>query len=191
MIPIILASTSPRRAELLKQIGIEFTAYASNLDEEQIISDTPAKMVMDLALAKAQKVASSVKNGLIIGSDTIVVTENQILGKPAGSKDAKAMLTKLSGKIHSVFTGLALIKQPGNKIMVDFEETEVKFRRLTPSEIEAYVAAGEPLDKAGAYGIQGKGAVLVEGINGCYFNVVGLPIAKLVTMLKEFGISVF
>lgn len=188
---LILASTSPRRADILKQIGMQFIIRASDLDEEQFDHPIPpTEMVMSLALKKAQKVARSVSEGLIIGADTIVVIEGEILGKPASPTEAIAMLSRLNGKEHSVFTGVALLEVPGGRNAISFVETIVQFRSLGSSEIETYVATGEPFDKAGGYGIQGRGAILVEKINGCYFNVVGLPVAKLVTMLKDFGVSI-
>lgn len=189
---IILASASPRRAEILKQIGLSFKIMASDLDEnlsEQSFS--PPELVMDLALKKARQVAPVVNEGLIIGADTVVVINDEILGKPAGSAEAAMMLAKLNGKVHSVFTGIALVEIPGGKNLVGCAETKVKFRTLNTAEINAYVATGESLDKAGAYGIQGKGAVLVETITGCYFNIVGLPIAKLLEMLREFGVVIW
>jgi nucleoside triphosphate pyrophosphatase len=188
---LILASASPRRADILKQIGLQFIIRASDLDEDQFGQPLlPTEMVQSLALKKAQKVAESIHEGLIIGADTIVVIEGEILGKPSSPAEAIAMLSRLNGKEHSVFTGVALVEVPGKRSMVSFSETKVQFRSLGISEIATYVATGEPLDKAGSYGIQGKGAVLVEKINGCYFNVVGLPVAKLVTMLKDFGVSI-
>ena len=188
---LILASASPRRADILKQIGLQFIIRASDFDEGQFDrSVTPPEMVMSLALQKAQKVAESVREGLIIGADTVVVIEGEILGKPSSGAEAVTMLSRLNGKEHSVFTGVALVEVPHGRSVSSFVETRVQFRSLEISEIETYVSTGEPLDKAGGYGIQGKGAILVEKIDGCYFNVVGLPVAKLVTMLKDFGVPV-
>lgn len=188
---IILASTSPRRAELLKQIGMSFKIIPSRFAETIPVSFSPGLLVEDLALNKVKEVAQRVSSGLIIGADTMVFLAGELLGKPSGPMEATQMLTRLSGQIHLVYTGIALIEVPSQTIRVAHEITEVKFRSLQFSEIEAYVASGEPLDKAGAYGIQGKGAVLVERINGCYYNVVGLPISKLVTMLQEFRVSIW
>jgi septum formation protein len=187
---LILASASPRRAELLKQIGLKFRVIPSNIQEDFYHTD-PEELVMKLALDKARQVARSVSEGLVIGADTIVVFERHVLGKPSGPEDAIRMLSILNGREHSVFTGLALVEVPGERFTVTFEETKVKFRTLDIEEIRSYATSREPLDKAGAYGIQGKGAVLVEGITGCYFNVVGLPVSKLITKLQEFGISVW
>lgn len=188
---LILASASPRRAELLKQIGLEFTIMAGDLREDVFLSNSPGQLVTALALKKAELVAQTTKEGLVIGADTVVVFGERILGKPSGPDEAVRMLKLLNGREHSVYTGIALVEVPGGKSVTSFEETRVNFRMLSEAEIEAYVATGEPLDKAGAYGIQGKGAVLVERINGCYFNVVGLPVQKLVIMLQEFGISLW
>jgi septum formation protein len=188
---LILASASPRRAELLRQIGLDFTIVPSTFQEETLSEDDPARLVMALALNKAQQVAKDIPAGLVIGADTVVFLEDRILGKPSGTDEAVRMLAQLSGQTHQVYTGVSLIEVPGGKIEVDYEMTRVKFRSLKMGEIEAYVSTKEPLDKAGAYGIQGKGAVLVEAIHGCYFNVVGLPIAKLVMMLQTFGVSLW
>jgi septum formation protein len=188
---LILASASPRRAELLEQIGLNFQIIPSTFQEETLLEADPARLVMELALNKARQVAGGIPGGLVIGADTIVFLEGQILGKPSGIEEAVRMLAQLSGKAHRVFTGIALIEVPGGKYRVNYEMTRVQFRSLSRDEIEAYVSTQEPFDKAGAYGIQGKGAVLVESIHGCYFNVVGLPIARLVTMLQDFGVSLW
>ncbi len=188
---LILASASPRRAELLRQIGLDFQVVPSTFEEETLPEADPAQLVMELALNKAKRVAESTSAGLVIGADTVVFLGGRILGKPSGMDEAVRMLKQLSGQTHQVFTGVALVEVPGGKIRVDYEMTRVKFRSLCMSEIEAYVSTKEPLDKAGAYGIQGKGAVLVEAVHGCYFNVVGLPIAKLVMMLQDFGVSLW
>ncbi len=189
---LILASASPRRAELLKQLGLEFTIIASHFPEDPPgPADLPAEYVARLARFKAERVVQTIDAGVVIGADTVVVLEDEILGKPDGADGAEMMLSRLSGKEHSVYTGVALIGRPGGQSRVLVEETRVRFRELTRREIEAYVATGEPLDKAGAYGIQGKGAILVESISGCYFNVVGLPIGRLATVLPRFGVSVW
>ncbi|MGE5583196.1 MAG: Maf family protein [Bacillota bacterium] len=190
---LILASASPRRAAILKQIGLRFEIRASDLDEAEFqkTTSTPAETVMGLALEKARQIAENSGSGLIIGADTVVAVAGEILGKPATPAEAVTMLSKLNGKEHSVFTGVALVEIPGGRSKVSFAETKVRFRSLSLNEIEAYVATGEPLDKAGAYGIQGKGAALVEEIHGCYFNVVGLPVGVFLDLLREFGISVW
>ncbi len=188
---LVLASRSPRRSDILKQLGLQFTSQPSEVDETELDNlVAPMDLVMDLAFRKALKVSQSLIEGIVIGADTVVVINGRILGKPHSKEEAREMLSGLSGKEHSVFTGLALLEVPSGRKLVSFAETKVQFRSLEKIEIENYVATGEPLDKAGAYGIQGKGAILVEKINGCYYNVVGLPVAKLVNMLKEFGVSI-
>ncbi|WP_132013914.1 Maf family protein [Hydrogenispora ethanolica] len=192
MKPLILASTSPRRAELLRQIGVDFQIIPSQFAEEPPpASVTPREYVIGLASHKAGQVAASLKEGIVIGADTVVVSEGVILGKPEDPAQAVAMLTALSGKEHSVFTGVACLEVPEGNVRLFAEETKVTFRRLQTAEIQSYVATGEPLDKAGAYGIQGKGALLVEQIQGCYFNVVGLPLSRLAAVLAEMGVAIW
>lgn len=196
MAGLILASSSPRRAAILKQLGLRFTVVPSSFPEESVEPVSPEQLVTTLALNKAKQVAGTLAHetlsgGLVIGADTVVVLDGKILGKPADTNEAVAMLAMLSGRVHSVFTGLALVSAPEFRTRVAHTETRVYFRDLSPREIQAYVATGEPFDKAGAYGIQGKGAALVEKIDGCYFNVVGLPISQLVMMLHEFGVSIW
>lgn len=186
---IILASQSPRRKSLLKQMGLDFRVIPSAVSEEIDESD-PIKMVQKLAQAKAQEVALLQKEGLVIGADTIVVFDKQILGKPEDEEDAFHMLSTLSGKEHQVITGVAVIEAATGKVIVAAEKTKVLFEKLTEDTIANYIATKEPMDKAGAYAIQGLGGVLVKRIEGCYFNVVGLPIGKLVQMLREFNIHV-
>ncbi len=184
---VILASSSPRRKMLLQQIGLTFDVIVSNIDERLDHDLAPERIAEQLAFEKAQAVAAANPNALIIGADTIVVDEHHILGKPTDAADAFRMLSHLSGKTHQVMTGLALISTvhaPQN-ILLRHEITDVKFAQLTPRDIERYIGTGEPLDKAGAYGIQGKGAIFVEWIRGCYNNVVGLPLYLLTQMLKE------
>ncbi len=188
---LVLASRSPRRYDILKQLGLQFETRPSEVDEDEFDNSiAPMDFVMNLAFRKALKVSQAITEGIVIGADTVVVIEGEILGKPQSEKEAIEMLTRLSGKEHSVFTGLALLEVPDGRKSISFAETKVQFRSLERTEIEKYAATGEPLDKAGAYGIQGKGAILVEKIDGCYYNVVGLPVAKLINMLKEFGVSI-
>lgn len=192
MYNIILASASPRRKEILEQIGISFTAAASKVEEvlEEDKYDA-GRFAEELALMKAQDVAQRMTPGsLVIGADTVVLSESGILGKPKDKEDAFIMLKSLEGKTHSVLTGVALVEAPEGKYMVSHEVTEVRFRHLTDKEIKSYIDSGEPMDKAGAYGIQGKGALFVEGIVGCYFNVVGLPVSRLSLMMRDFGIEI-
>ena len=190
MTQIILASASPRRQELLEQIGLSFEVKVRPVDETLDKGLAPQEAVAELAYRKAREVAETVERGIVIGADTVVVHENQILGKPVNRDDAAAVLMSLSGSSHLVITGFSVIDVETKKVVKESEITEVTFRNLTKTEIEAYVRSGEPMDKAGSYGIQGLGAVLVEKINGCYFNVVGLPLTKLILVLKEFGVEV-
>lgn len=186
---IILASISPRRLKLLKGLGLKVKVVGSKVRESKFGISNPRNLVKTLALTKAQEVARRTKSGLIIGADTIVVHRGKILGKPKSHKEAKAMLKELSGKTHEVLTGLAVIDASKNKTMVDVVKTRVKFRKLTEEEISNHVATAKPLDKAGAYAIQGKAGLFVERIDGCYFNVVGLPLARLAEILKEFNVT--
>lgn len=188
---IILASQSPRRSQLLKQINIPFTVQVSKVKEDMdSIEGTPEHKAQQLALMKARDVASTHKEGIIIGADTIVVLDNIIMGKPSGEKEAFLMLKRLNGRQHRVITGLAVIDASTGLTRVDHEVTLVSFKKVSDDVIKSYIATGEPYGKAGAYGIQGMGAVLVEKINGCYSNVVGLPLSKLSSMLEEFQIFV-
>lgn len=188
---IILASASPRREELLKLLCPEFEVLPSQFDESTMPDDlTPKDHVMLSAKEKALDVASQITDGIVIGADTVVTIDEHILGKPVDEADAKRMLKLLSGRTHQVFTGIYVILKDGERRELgDFESTDVRFRVLSDEIIERYVATGEPLDKAGAYAIQGRGSVLIEGISGCYFNVVGLPIYKLSLILEEFGLE--
>ncbi|MBI2842063.1 MAG: septum formation protein Maf [Armatimonadetes bacterium] len=187
---IVLASASPRREELLKLICPQFEVIPSTFDESEMPDDlSPRDHVLLSAKYKARDIASRLTAGLVIGSDTVVAVGDEILGKPAGTEDAKRMLRLLSGRTHQVYTGVHVVDvQDGEQ--GGFESTDVRFRKLTEEIIDRYVATGEPLDKAGAYAIQGRGAVLVEGIQGCFFNVVGLPVYRLSLILEEFGLDV-
>lgn len=184
---LILASASPRRRELLDQIGLEYRVIASTVDESAFASPYPADLVRDLALAKAKQVAAANPGALVLGADTVVVVDGEVLGKPSGPQDAVAMLERLQGREHQVFTGIALVKDGAQT--AQHEMTAVTMRALTRPQIERYVASGEPLDKAGAYAIQGRGAALIDSISGEYTSVVGLPLPKLVRMLEGFGIN--
>ncbi|NLK01333.1 MAG: septum formation inhibitor Maf [Clostridia bacterium] len=188
---LILASASPRRVQLLKQIGLGFHQKISSTCEDIGHDLDPEQYVKHLALVKAQDVAGQLDQGFIIGADTVVVHNGEILGKPIDSGDARRMLKELSGGTHHVISGVALVDAGTGKYLVDHESTKVHFKSLSPREIESYTATGEPMGKAGAYAIQGLGAVLVEGIEGCYNNVVGLPITKLIKMLRDFGVDIW
>lgn len=179
---IILASKSPRRKELLSLCGIEFSVMPTEADETLPENISPAEAVEHLSRIKAEPLKN--ENGIIIGADTVVAIDDIILGKPRDEKDAFDMLKALSGKTHFVYTGVTIIK--GEKSVTFSEKTEVEFFPLSDEEIADYVKTGEPLDKAGAYGIQGKGALLVKKINGDYNNVVGLPVSRLSRELKNF-----
>ena len=183
MTDIILASASPRRSELMTLAGFRFDVICADIDEIVPEKALPQEVVMSLALQKAQAVAKDHCKSAVVGSDTVVALDGKILGKPCSEKEAAEMLRSLSGRIHKVFTGVAIVC--GEKVTSFFEETEVEFYPLTDQEILDYVATGEPMDKAGAYGIQGRGAVLVKRINGDYFNVMGLPISKVYRELKD------
>ena len=189
---IILASASPRRAEILNQLGLDFELIPSEVSETiPNQSAFPNDLVTKLAWRKASNVAGKIERGLVIGADTLVVLGETIFGKPSDSDEAVKMLSILNGKTHSVYTGIAMIQVPSGQTEVGYSKTKVKFKTFSLEEIRFYVATGEPLDKAGAYGIQGKGGVLVEAIEGCYFNVVGLPLSKLADMLRKFQISIW
>lgn len=186
---IILASTSPRRLELLRGLGLKVKVVSSRVKESKFSIKNPEKLVKTLALIKAQEVARRTKDGLVIGADTVVVLKGKILGKPKDSKEAKSMLRKLSGRTHEVLTGLAVIDASSGKTIGDFVRTGVKFRKLTDKEIANYVTSDKPFDKAGAYAIQEKAGLFIEKIDGCYFNVVGLPLARLTEILKKFDVT--
>ena len=184
---VILASASPRRLALLQQIGIEATVCPADFDEVSGSAVQAEDVVLANAVGKCQAVVKIKGDSLpVIAADTVVVAEGVILGKPQDAEDAVAMLKQLSGKTHKVLTGIAV--SYAGEMLAEVCETKVVFRDLTDEEIKKYVATGEPLDKAGAYGIQGKGAVLVEKIDGCYNNVVGLPLTRMQLILAKLGV---
>ena len=185
---IILASNSPRRRELLTQIGLSFTVSPADVDESILPGESPEAYAVRVALDKARTAAVRAREGIVIAADTIVVIGDSILGKPADAKEAAGMLAMLAGKEHRVVTALAVMDAVTTKSVTRTSVTMVWFRDLTRREIDAYVATGEPMDKAGAYGIQERGALLVDRIEGCYSNVVGLPLSLLGEMLREFGV---
>lgn len=185
---IILASASPRRRELLSQINCIFKVITSDIAEDNTQDIAPEQLVIRHAKSKAEAVAALVNsNDIVIGADTIVVLDGKVYGKPNDFDDARHTLSCLSGRSHQVITGIAVISQ--GKIFTDYEVTEVRMAKLTADEIERYIMGREPMDKAGAYAIQGQGAVFIEGINGCYSNVVGLPLRKLANLLAKVGVS--
>ena len=185
---IVLASQSPRRKELLGKMGLEFTTKAPEIDETAL-SGLPARQLVE-ALSREKALWAARQEdpeAIVIGSDTVVVRDGEILGKPASPAQAEEMLASLSGRSHEVCTGITVCQ--GDRVVSQVEVTQVTFRTLTPQEIARYVRTGEPMDKAGAYGIQGLGALLVEGIQGDYSAVVGLPVCRLGRMLLDFGVD--
>lgn len=186
MKPLILGSASPRRAALLRQLALPFTVVPSPVAEPVPATSIPADYALESAEAKARAVARSVAaDAIVIAADTIVWSNGAILGKPADAAHAASMLGRLSGQVHQVYTGLAI--QSGEQLLREAACTQVAMRPLTAADIAAYVASGEPLDKAGGYGIQGLGARFIERIAGCYYNVVGLPLARLCVLLSAVG----
>ena len=185
---IVLASQSPRRKELLGRMGLEFVTQASKIDESAFDGLEARELVATLSREKAHWIARQLDGEtLVIGADTVVVRDGAALGKPKDAEDAVAMLLSLSGRDHQVCTGVTVCR--GDRVLTQVEETQVTFRELTEAEVRQYVSTGEPMDKAGAYGIQGLGGLLVEGIRGDYSNVVGLPVCRLGQMLKDFGVD--
>lgn len=185
---IILASQSPRRKELMGQIGLKFKVISPNVDERVEGNLSPAQLVEELSLRKALAVEQQVSRGdLIVAADTVVALEGTVLGKPKTERDAFSMLSALSGNRHYVHTGVTVLHN--GRAETGHEVTAVTFRELEPDEISSYIATGEPMDKAGAYGIQGIGALLVSGIDGDYCNVMGLPVYRLGRMLAGFGLD--
>lgn len=185
-LPIYLASKSPRRRKLLRQLGIKFSSFAVNSNEDFIDGEHPVECVKRIALEKMQIAKSKVSNSIIMTADTIVVLDKNVIGKPTNKSDAVKILSMLSGRTHTVYTGFCVLNQKTRKQYIDYERTEVEFRKLHKDEIIDYVNGGSPMDKAGAYGIQDDfGAVFVKKINGCYYNVVGLPLTKLYNTLRK------
>lgn len=182
---LILASQSPRRRELLRAAGIAFRVVAPDVEEDSsgAARGRYADFVRRAALAKATDVAGR-ERGVVLAADTIVVCQGEVLGKPEDEGDARRMLRKLSGRRHRVYTGVALVK--GSRRVVGYERTEVAFRELSKKQIDWYVSTGEPMDKAGSYAIQGTGAALVRAVRGCYTNVIGLPLPKVLELLDKF-----
>ena len=186
---IILASQSPRRKELLERMGIrDFETISPNVDESAFHGLPPEELVRRLSAEKAAAVAGRAgEDAIVIAADTVVALEGAVLGKPADELDAFKMLSALSGVRHQVYTGVTVCR--GGEKQTAHEVTDVTFRELSEEEIEHYIATGEPMDKAGAYGIQGYGALLIQGISGDYYNVMGLPVCRLSGMLARFGVD--
>ncbi|MBL7031798.1 MAG: septum formation inhibitor Maf [Nitrospira sp.] len=187
---IILASASPRRKEILGTTGLKFDICVSDYEEDLSMKKEPRSLARFLSRKKAEEVAHKYKNAIIIAADTFIVFKDKLLGKPHTAKEATRMLTMLSGKAHSVITGFTVLDTGSNKLVSRSIETKVYFKKMTQKEINAYVSTKEPLDKAGAYAIQGLGAALIEKIEGDFLNVVGLPLSALAKTLKGFGINV-
>jgi septum formation protein len=192
MADVLLASASPRRRELLEQIGVNFICQAQDINETPLLNESASDYVERLAREKAQK-GVGVSSIPVLGSDTCVVLDGEILSKPQDEVDAARMLTRLSGRSHQVLTGIALSVNKHSKIETTSQvvSTDVSFVSLTPEQIQQYVATGEPMDKAGSYGIQGKAAVFVSGIVGSYSNVVGLPLMETAQLLQQHNVAVW
>lgn len=185
---LILASSSPRRAEILNSVGWEFTKDSADIDETEMPNEKPEDYVQRLAREKAETVGMKYENAIILGADTTVVIDNQIIGKPIDTNDARRMIKMLSGNWHEVLTGIALIKISNFKSetsQVGIQKTRVKFTEMTPEEIEFLVKFGEPLDKAGGYAVQAQAGLFIEKIEGDYWNVVGLPISFVYESFKK------
>ncbi|MDA1080854.1 MAG: Maf family protein [Gemmatimonadetes bacterium] len=184
---VILASASPRRRDLLTLVGIAHEVRPADLDESRFADEAPPVYAERLARAKASAVATVAPDAVVIGADTIVVVDGAVLGKPTNEEDAAGMLRALSGRVHSVFTAVAVAR--GGAIASEVEKVQVTIRRLSDDEIRAYIATGEPMDKAGAYGIQGFGATIVERVEGDYFSVMGLGLRRVVALLGQLGLQ--
>ena len=188
---LILASSSPRRAEILRHAGFTFDVYRTHTDETPRPHESARAHVRRIALAKAhlaaRREARRNRPAVVIGADTVVVVHGEIFGKPADVKEARRMLRLLSGRTHRVLTGVCIVRVPDGREIEDVETTRVRFLKLTNQEIDDYIATGEPFDKAGGYGIQGIGGRFIASIEGCYFNVMGLPLSRVWSMLREVG----
>ena len=187
---IILASASPRRKEILEKTGLKFKVDKSDCEEKADSGMRPHEIARFLSREKARHVAGKYRNALVIAADTLVVLRDRLFGKPRNEEEAREILKALSGKAHSVITGFTIIDTTSNKELSRSVESKVFFKRLSTDEIDAYIRSGEPLDKAGAYGIQGLGALMVRRIEGDFFNVVGLPLYALAGSLKKFGVNI-
>jgi septum formation protein len=187
---IILASASPRRREILGITGLKFSVDASEYEEDMELGLKPHQLARFLSAEKAKAIASKYPNALLIAADTFIVFKDKLLGKPHTDEEARRMLVLLNGRSHSVITGFTILDTKTKKKLSRSVETKVYFRKMTEQEIESYVRTGEPLDKAGAYAIQGIGAVIVKKIEGDYLNVVGLPLNSLIEALRKFGVAV-
>ena len=185
---VILASTSPRRRVLLEKTGLMFEAISSDYEEDMTLTLPPKELAIHLSFGKAKAVVEKYPDAIIIAADTFVVFQDSVLGKPHTPHNARIMLRMLSGNAHSVITGFTILEGPEGRRYSDTTQTNVYFKKLTDTEIDAYVASGEPLDKAGAYAIQGLGGELIEKIEGDYLSMVGLPVPAVMEVLKKFGV---
>ncbi len=190
MKPLILASASPRRREILEKVGLRFRVDESGCEERITPGLSPATLARSLSRQKAEAVAAKYKDAIIVAADTFIVYESEILGKPHTAREAIRMLKSLSGRAHTVITGFTIIDTGSGKKISKSVKTKVCFKKLSSKDIDAYVKTGEPLDKAGAYAIQGLGAALIDKIEGDFLNVVGLPLDALLKVLREFGVHV-
>ncbi len=188
---IILASTSPRRRQLLQQLEMKFKIIKSNYHEDMGLKKKSAELAKFLALGKARDVAKKTKKGIVIGADTFLSYKEKLLGKPKDKQDAKRILKLISNKILDVYSGIAIIDVETNKTITDSVKTSINIKKLSDKDIDNYISSGEPLDKAGAIGIQERGAIFVEKISGCYFNIVGLPLFTLYKHLEKLGVNIF
>lgn len=184
--PIVLASQSPRRADLLRMLGFRFDVVPADIDETYVKGESAIVHAERLAREKADVISQARPDAIVIGSDTVVVVDAHVLGKPNNKEDAVDMLLRLQGRTHQVATGIA-VAVPGHHLRAGIEVVDVKFRAFDRAQASAYVGTGEPMDKAGAYGIQGYGASLVEWVRGDYFAVMGLPVQRMIRMLEELG----
>ena len=187
---LILASASPRRRELLATLDLSFSVMPAHIDERHHAAEPPASYVVRLARTKAEQLAEQYPSAWVLGADTVVVLDQQILGKPADATAAHAMLSSLSGREHTVMTGVAVVHRGRSMTPCDVVSTRVRFHTLQATDIEAYIATGEPFDKAGAYAIQGIGGQFVAALEGCYNNVVGLPLERTLALLQSAGYDV-
>ena len=185
---LLLASASPRRADLLRALGVPFAVRASDVDETPRPGESPGSLAERLARAKAGAATPSTTPSLVLAADTVVIVDGQVLGKPSGREDAVRMLRRLAGRGHEVITAVALRAVPEETVVVERALSRVTFASMSPEEAEWYAATGEGLDKAGAYALQGKGALFVTGIEGSYTNVIGLPLERLYPHLRRFGL---
>jgi septum formation protein len=186
---IVLASSSPRRRELLSTLGLGFDVIHPSSDETVLKNETPEDFALRVSAEKASSVSTTLGDGVVvIGADTIVVVDGEILGKPGDGGEACSMLRKLSGKEHHVYTAFSIVRPKNEILHSEIVDTRVRVKTLAASEIEGYIKTGEPMDKAGAYGIQGIGSFMVRGFEGSYSNVVGLPVEELLAALKKLGI---